>query len=160
MRYKDNERYLARVQSSIDAEKRMGQERKAARDARREAERSRAEAAHYRAQERSIKRITTNERAAEFWIATVGVGVRGLIDTMKYGTAPVAIPAAVLKIRAYNVKTKTTEEVDVLDFIRRHSVTGFPALAPNDGQIRYNDIVFPSTIYYFLKYHWEGCPAT
>lgn len=151
MRYKENEKYLARVQASVDAERSHRDKVKLEREKKREYQATRAALQQLVEEERAQKQQEKNDRASEFWIATVGVGVVSFINTIKRGFTN-AVNQSALTIHAYSLTTRKQVILPVLDLLQTNTL---PNLETRNGQVRYKDLLFPAGIYYFVKYHWE-----
>ena len=106
MRYKENEKYLARVQASVDAERSHRDKVKLEREKKREYQATRAALQQLVEEERAQKQQEKNDRASEFWIATVGVGVVSFINTIKRGFTN-AVNQSALTIHAYSLTTRS-----------------------------------------------------
>jgi len=165
---KENERYLARVKTSMDREKQhhleRQQEREAAKELRQTERNEARELQNYQhdiekqqRDERNIKLTQSNDRYSDIWIASTGLSVPQIISlTLRGGDAGNLLNK--LELRVYNRSSKKSEDINLINFIKRLHEKMFPNLQVSQrGQVFLDDIVIPARVYFFIYYHWMLC---
>ena len=174
---KRNDAYLARVQASMDFERKVRQERydrrnhfentkmerrhemKEAHAAQKEAQKESKFEAREEARARNLKIKASNDRYSEMWIATTGLSVATVLSVVIRGGDTGHLLNR-LEIRAYNKSTKSVESVNLMSTVKIFIDMNFPeAKMSNRGQVEINDLVLPSGVYYFMRDHWLSSGA-
>lgn len=163
---KENERYLARVKASMEGERKHQLERQQEREAakqlrqneRNEAREMRNDQRDFEKQqrdERNMKITQSNERYSDMWIATTGLSVPQVISlTLRGGDAGHLLNR--LELRVYNRSSKTSEDINLINFMKMLHEKSFPNLQVSQrGQVTLAaELVIPAKVYFFIKYHW------
>lgn len=175
---KQNDAYLARVQASMDFERKVRQERyerknhfdnrkterfnnmkQAKNEAHNEAQEELKFEERERARARNLKIKASNDRYSEMWIATTGVSVATILSVVIRGGDTGHLLNR-LEIRAYNKSTKSVEFVSLMSTVKIFMDMNFPeAKMSNRGQVEISNLVLPSGVYNFIRDYWLSSGA-
>lgn len=174
---KRNDLYLARVQASMDFERKARQERydrrnsientriekrnemKKAHAAQKEAQKELNFEAREEARARNLKIKASNDRYSEMWIATTGLSIATVLGVVIRGGDTGQLLNR-LDIRIYNKSTKSVESVNLITTVKMFIDMNFPELKiSNRGQVEINNLVLPSGIYNFIRNQWLSSGA-
>ena len=165
---RENERYLARVAASMEAERtaaaerrRRRQERDDDRKAREELRRAEAEARRADREARQAMRdqyeddITNkNNDYGAFWVNSMGTGVAELMYKMKNGV-PLGVVEAAMRVKTYDAAQRQVVVAALPALVAQAG--GFPELRESRGQVCYHGKQHVSAIVYnFLRSAWHA----
>ena len=172
---KRNDLYLARVQASMDFERKARQERydrrnyientrrrnemKEAHAAQKEAQKELSFEAREEARARNLKIRASNDRYSEMWVATTGLSIATVLSVVIRGGDTGQLLNR-LDIRVYNKSTKSVESVNLITAVQMFIDMNFPEVkTSNRGQVEINNLVLPSGIYNFIRNQWLSSGA-
>ena len=174
---KRNDLYLARVQASMDFERKARQERyerrnsientrrerrnemKEAHAAQKEAQKELSFEAREEARARNLKIKASNDRYSEMWVATTGLSIATVLSVVIRGGDTGQLLNR-LDIRVYNKSAKSVESVNLITTVKMFIDMNFPEIrTSNRGQVEINNLVLPSGIYNFIRNQWLSSGA-
>ena len=168
---RENKKYLARVEKSMQAEKDAARARQQRREAREQEQIEREKyregmAELRRAQQDNIRRakIARDERITNvnnnygaFWCTTVGTSLRELVHNIKNGVEQNPATRS-MRLKVYDSKAKNVDARSMLDMLNLivSDEDMLPELPVTNGQVRwYGDLYVSSTIYEFVRRVWN-----
>ena len=168
---RENKKYLARVEKSMQMEKDAAQARQQRREAREQeqierekyseemAEMRRAQQDDFRrAKIARDERITNvNNNYGTFWCTTVGTSLRELVHNIKNGVDQKPATRS-MRLKVYDSKAKNVDARSMLDMLNLIVGDGdmLPELPETNGQVRWcGDLYVSSTIYEFVRCVWN-----
>jgi hypothetical protein len=151
---RENQKYLARVQRSMDAEKNAREQRRKSRE---EREQRQEEHRRMREERRDHHIESSCTTYATFWCQTTGVAVPSMIRAIKTG-APPAIPTSVRppSLKVFDTEQRRSYDMLLADMIKMIMHTDFPFLEPHAGQVQWgNNFLVPHQIYELVAQSWH-----